>query len=231
MDIDYIKCGDYKSLIQEIPDKSIDLIMTDIPYQEINTMRQTEPFRKAKSIRKIHKGDADSGEQFVLGEFLEEALRVCKGSMYIFCGSEQLSTIRKTLVEGGYTTRVIIWEKTNPSPMNGQTVWLSGIELCVYGKLPGAVYNGFCENTVLRFPSGSSKNHPTEKPVKLFEKLISQSTNKGDLVLDPLIGSGTTAVAAYRLDRHFIGYELNPDYYEYAKKRIEDEQAQIRWSL
>lgn len=126
---------------------------------------------------------------------------------------------------------MIVWEKTNPSPMNGEHIWLSGIELCVYGKRSGATYNGFCKNTVLRFPSGVNKIHDTEKPVALLSELIETSTNKGDLILDPFAGSASTAIACYEMKRRFIGYEINEEYYSKAVQRLMEATAQIRMEL
>ena len=73
--------------------------------------------------------------------------------------------------------------------------------------------------------------HPTQKPVELIRYLIRTYTNEGDLILDNCIGSGTTAVAAIKENRHFIGMELNKEYYEIACERIKKEQAEIENSL
>ena len=110
--------------------------------------------------------------------------------------------------------------------MNGDKIWLSGIECCVYGKKSGAVFNEFCKNTVFRYPSGDSNLHPTQKPLTLIRRLVLASTELGGVVLDPFMGSATTAVAAIMEHRHFIGFELNKEYYDKAVKRIKDVQAQ-----
>jgi len=68
--------------------------------------------------------------------------------------------------------------------------------------------------------------HPTQKPIKLIEDIVKHSSNEGDLVLDPFLGSGTTAVACVNLNRHFIGIEKEPTYYEIAKRRVEEAQRQ-----
>jgi len=79
---------------------------------------------------------------------------------------------------------------------------------------------------VLRYPCGHSNIHPTQKPTKLFRKLILASTNENDTVLDPFLGSGTTAIACIKEKRNFIGFELNKEYYDKACKRIELEMMQ-----
>ena len=74
-----------------------------------------------------------------------------KGSIYIFCSTEQVSEIRRLLGLNKLSTRLIIWNKTNPSPMNGQYIWLSSVECCVYGKFPKATFNEHCKGSVLNF--------------------------------------------------------------------------------
>jgi site-specific DNA-methyltransferase (adenine-specific) len=85
----------------------------------------------------------------------------------------------------------------------------------------------------LRVPSSWQKfntevgSHPTQKPVELFRYLVRTYTNEGDTVLDNCMGSGTTAIACIKEKRHFIGFELNKDYFDKAQKRIKAEQAQL----
>ena len=129
------------------------------------------------------------------------------------------------------STRILVWEKTNPSPMNGENIWLSGIELCVYGKKKGATFNEFCKNTVFRYKIVNNAIHTTQKPVDLFRRFVLASSNKNDLVLDPFIGSGTTAIACIKEKRHFIGFELDKNYFDLATKRIKDEQSQLTLDL
>ena len=80
--------------------------------------------------------------------------------------------------------------------------------------------------SVLKFNRDKGKVHPTQKPVDLIAYLIRTYSNPGDTILDNTIGSGTTAVAALREKRHFIGFELNRDYYDIALRRIKLEQQQ-----
>lgn len=205
--------SDCFNIFKKMKDKSVDLVVTDIPYGEVN--------RTSNGLRKLDKGAADV-ITFDLDAFVTECVRVCKGSIYIFCGTEQVSTIRAKLVQLKLSTRLCIWEKTNPSPMNGEKLWLSGIECCVYGKFPKATFNQHCKNTVFRFPCGRNKIHPTQKPLPLISYLIESSSNEGDIVFDPCMGSGTTGEACLKLNRKFIGCELDTTYYLAAKERIEN---------
>jgi len=204
--------GDCLERMKEIETGSVDMIFVDIPYGEVN--------RKSNGLRNLDKGKADDCSSFNLEDSITSALRVLSGSIYVFCGTEQVSDIRKLLVVNGLTTRLCIWEKTNPSPMNGQRVWLSGVECCVYGKRKNATFNEHCKNTVWRFPTVHGKLHPTQKPLKLVEYVIGVSSNEGDTVLDFTMGSGTTGVACLNTNRKFIGIELDETYYNLAKERI-----------
>jgi len=214
--------GDCLEIMKKLPCKSIDLVLTDIPYNEVN--------RPSNGLRNLDKKDADIFNMDI-NNLIFEMIRIVKGSVYIFCGWSQLAILKNKMMQSGMTTRVIIWEKTNPSPMNGDFVWLSGIEPAVYGKKKKATFNLHCKNTVLRHPSGKSKIHPTQKPINLFIDLLKASSNKNNLILDPFLGSGTTAVACEKMGRRWIGIEISEEYCKIAKERIEQERKQLKLGL
>ena len=203
--------ADCMEILPTLDTKSIDLVVTDIPYGEVN--------RRHGSLRKLNKNKADI-ITFDLDIFVGELTRVTKGSIYIFCGIGQVSNIRQVLIQNKMSVRLCIWEKTNPSPMNGDKIWLSGIECCVFGRFPKATFNEHCKNTVFRYPCGRSKLHPTQKPLELIEKLVLASSTEGDTILDPCMGSGTTGIACKRLGRNFLGIELDKEFFDIANCQI-----------
>lgn len=206
---------------QLIEDDSIDLILTDIPYGNVSKNGE-ERAKHSGQLRKLDKEDADI-VTFNLEEFLNECYRVCKGSVYIFCGIEQMSKIFSFFnSKKDMSTRQCLWHKTNPSPANGQYYWIHAVENCIFAKKRKTTFNQHCKHNVWDFPVGRSKIHPTVKPLKLFEYLIESSTQEGDLILDPCSGSGTTALAAKRLNRNYICYEVNNTYYNDSIIRVED---------
>lgn len=217
-------CGDCLEIMLTLPPASVDLVLTDFPYGEVN--------RPDNGLRNLNVGCADE-VNFDVKQVLGLLASISKGSIYCFCGTEQVSDIRKILVEKKYSTRLLIWEKTNPSPMNGEHIWLSGIECCVFGKKAGGCFNAHCQNTVLRYPSPDNKKrfHPTQKPISLMEFLLTVSSCKKDIVLDPFMGSGTTGVACVRNERKFIGIELNDKYFDIACRRIEAESKQLKFDF
>ena len=213
MEYDYIERGDCLKLMKFLPDNSVNLTLTDIPYDGVN--------RASNGLRVLDKSKADI-ITFNLNEFLEEVYRVTKGTIIIFCGQNQLSEIFDYFKVKDGTVRQLIWKKTNPSPMNGQHIYLSGIENAIWFKKRGSVFNAHCKNTVFEYPCGRSKVHPTEKNHDLLKELILDNSNETDIVFDPCLGSGTTAVCSVELNRHYIGFELDPQYYDVACKRLDE---------
>ena len=203
--------------MKRIPDGSVDCIVTDIPYNECN--------RTDNGLRNLDKDKADIGI-FDVAMLTENLCEKTKGSIYMFCGFNQVSTIRQAMSQKGLSTRIVVWEKTNPSPMNGNNIWLSGIELCVFGKKSKATFNLHCKNTVLRYPCGVNKIHPTQKPIELMRYIVNAITKEGDIVLDPFMGSGTTAIACIREKRNYIGFEKSEEYWRKSMERIRNELSQ-----
>ena len=210
-----------------IDDNSIDLFLTDIPYDGVN---KSEKIRIGTPIRKTGKGKADV-ITFDLKMFLEKAYQKTKGTMVIFCGINQVSEIFNFFsdkqVLGGGTPRQLIWHKTNPSPMNGEYVYLSATENAVVFRKHGATFNARCKHNVLEFPTGSSEMHPTEKNHSLLADIIADNSNENDLIVDACAGSGSTLLMAHKMNRKFIGFELDENYYKLAKKRLDAEMAQM----
>ena len=118
------------------------------------------------------------------------------------------------------TVRHLVWEKTNPSPMNGQYIYLSGIENAVWFKKKGATFNAHCKNPVFRYACGRSKLHPTEKNHDLLKELILDNSNEGDIVFDPCAGSGSHLLVAKENNRQWLGVELNREYFNIASERV-----------
>lgn len=202
-------------ILPNIKDNLIDLTLTDIPYNVVN--------RDSNGLRNLDKEQADI-MTFNLKEFLDEVFRVTKSTIIIFCGKEQVSPIHKYFADKQDkkqgTVRQLIWKKTNPSPMNGQHIYLSGIENAIWFKKRGGVFNAKCKNTVFEYPCGRSKLHPTEKNHDLLKELILDNSNEKDVILDPCMGSGSHILVALQNNRKAIGIELNDEYFNIAKDRI-----------
>ena len=211
--------GDCITEMKKMQNDSVDFTLTDIPYSEVN--------RVSGGIRNLNKGKADI-LTFDLSAFLPQVLRVTKNNICIFCGKEQFSTIYGFFANQNGTVRPIVWQKSNPSPMNGQFIYLSGVEFAVWFKKANSkVFNAHCKNTVFKYPNGSSEFHPTEKNHGLLKELILDNTNDFDIVFDCCMGSGSTGIVAKQLNRNFVGIELDEHFFNIAQKRVNETNYQI----
>ena len=203
------------NFMKKMKANSVNLTLTDIPYGAVN--------RDSNGLRILDKNLADV-MTFDIQDFLEEVYRISSSTIIIFCGKEQFSEIfnffsnKQSMKKG--TVREIIWQKSNPSPMNGQYVYLSGVENAVWFKKRGGCFNAHCKNTVFKFPNGSRKNHPTEKNHELLKELILDNSNEGDIVFDPCAGSGSTLLVAKENKRKYLGCEIYTEYFNIIKARL-----------
>ena len=212
------------TFMKKLDDNSVDLTLTDIPYDVVNNYEC--------GIREYNKGNADV-LTFDLQTFIEETIRITKKSIYVFCSTEQVSQLRSEYAKAKLSTRLCIWEKTNPAPVHGDKFWLSSLECCVFARKSKATFNEHCSSAVWRESIEKQiKHHPTPKPVKLLSRLIKASTLPDDIVFDPCMGSGSTGMAAKATRRNFIGCDLDPDYVKNASEWIDsltESEIESRW--
>ena len=230
-----IYLGDCYELIKQIPDKSIDLIYTDIPYvmywdQWKKTSKIAEKFNNALWN---NKGLTEGINYEVFNEFV----RVLKKTyLYIWVSKDQILDVMNWFCCKGCNCNILCWCKTNPIPFGGST-FLSDIEycLCFYEGIKN--FNNGADHKHKWFISGlnveDKKNyeHPTIKPLQFVKKHIENLTKEGDVVLDPFCGSGTTLKACQELNRQYIGFEINEKYYNIAKDRLNNINAKGEVSL
>ena len=223
-------CGDCLEIMKKFPEESIDLILTDPPYQ----ISKKHNFDKMKDRKKKRTGTFFGNWDYFnikIWKFVTKLISK-NGSIVSFMAFEQYGEFFKILTSCGFDIKdKIIWEKTNPFPRNRDRRYVPNIELIVWCVRKGAKWtfnrqNSKYESCVLKFPSESGARfkrfHPTQKPLELLEYLVKTYSNEGDLVLDFTCGSGTTLVACEKLNRRWIGIEINPDYCKIAKERIEN---------
>ena len=204
--------GDCLDIMPILREGCVDAVVTDPPYGKVN--------RSSGGLRNLDKGAADV-VTFDLNELVAHLSRISSGSVYVWCGTEQVSGLRAGFVQAGMSTRMCGWEKSNPSPMNGEKLWLSSFECCVFARHSKAFFSRHCESPIWRGAIQRDQVHPTQKPLWLIGNLVDASADTGHTVFDPFMGSGTTGVACVKLGRKFIGIELDPGYFDIAVKRIE----------
>ena len=217
--------------------KSIDLIVTDPPYNLGNFMKTRDT--NLKKMRDNFFGAAgwdDMGfEEWEksMESFFELSSRVMKkgGSMIVFMAIIKVETIIKLAEKHGFYYKTTgIWHKTNPMPRNMNLHFVNSTEAWVYFTYKtktgtfnngGALFHDFIETSVTPNSERKYGKHPTQKPESLMQHFVEILSNPGDNILDPFMGAGTTGVVSKRAGRNFIGIELNPEYYKIAKSRIE----------
>lgn len=217
------KCEIYNTdciaFMRNMAKNSVNCVLTDIPYGEVSRTNNG-----LSQMKGSDKGAADE-VTFNLEEFLPLVDKVASDNIIIFCGKGQFSTIYNYFANKSVgTVRQIIWRKTNPVPSNGKYVYLSGIENAVWYRKPKGTFNAYCKNTVFDYPIQSRQIHPTEKNHKLFEELILDNTNEGQIIFDPCMGSAVSGLMALKNSRSFIGCELNKEFFDIAKNRLIQEK-------
>lgn len=235
--IDTIIQGDCLEVMKQIDDHSVDMILCDLPYQitNRNTWDMIIPFvplwERYKRIAKENAAIVLTAAQPFTSMLVMSNFEMFK---YDWVWEKQQGTgflNAKKQPLRNHESVLIFYAKQpvyNPQFTVGKPYTCkSGKGSLNYGEQVSVV----TENTGVRYPKTvqyfeyeTKKQHPTQKPVALFEYLIKTYTNEGDLVLDNCIGSGTTAVAALNTKRHFIGIELSEEYCEIARKRIAEIQ-------
>ena len=165
---------------------------------------------------------------------IEEAAKNNGGTMIVFMAIIKVETIIRLAEKHGFYYKTTgIWHKTNPMPRNMNLHFVNSTEAWIYFTYKtrtgtfnnsGALIHDFIETSVT--PNGERRygKHPTQKPESLIQHFVEILSNENEWVLDPFMGSGTTGVVAKRTGRNFIGVELNKDYFEIAKSRIEGKQ-------
>ena len=215
--------GDCLERMKEIPDNSIDCIITDPPYPVISGGKTATANTFYKNGEWSNNGKIFKENDF---DFTIEFLNILFSKMteqshiYWFTNFLNLNKFL-TLFDNSkfYTHNLLVWEK-------GKVVnrwYLKNCEYVIFAKKGKAKsINEKGSTTVHKFSLPENKIHPTEKPIKLLEFYIKNSTKEGQIILDPFMGSGSTGVACKNLKRNFIGIEKDEEYFRIAKQRIED---------
>lgn len=242
--------------IKNIPDKSIDLVYIDPPYkfckggkghggladrkaksnQEINSLDTglTKERLRIDANKEDNRNDTRFVSQGFTNDLLDELCRVMKNIyIYIWCNKEQLRQIIDYFDDKGCSIDLLTWHKTNPIPVCNST-YLPDTEYCVLARDKGCRLYGTPETKHKYYISTTNKDdkemylHPTIKPLEMVKNHIFNSTKEGDIVLDCFMGSGTTALACKELNRQYIGFELEKEYWQIAVDRVNGLTVQDR---
>lgn len=210
--------------MREMPDNCVDLVVTDPPY-----VIETSGAGIYKQADKQYVKELNDMKNGFSTEVLDELCRIMKIiNIYFFCSQKQIIPLLDYFVKGKKCNwNLLTWHKTNPVPACGNK-YLTDTEFILFFREKGVkIYGTFNTKftyyvTPLNQIDKKKYGHPTIKPTNIVKNLIVNSSLENGIIFDPFMGSGTTAVAAIECGRNFIGYELNPDYYEICNKRIEE---------
>ena len=224
--------------MKRIPDKSIDLIVTDPPYLHVKGGMKSKKYNvgtwKGDSHMVAEMSDFDRDAIF---EFLDIALsKLKKVNLFIFCSKLQLLPYFEYIGKHKKLKYdLLVWDKVKYS-MKSSKFYTSDIEYIVRIYEPGVSLNKvlvddgsksdihhYLKRQAFERPKGG---HSTMKPTEMLERFIRVASEDGDVVLDPFMGSGTTAIACLNTDRQYIGFELDKDYYNLAQDRIKNHEQQ-----
>lgn len=238
MEIDKIYNIDCLEGMRQMADGSVDLIVTDPPYEfKDTTGAGAFGTCRGKSLSKkgrTYHAEVTPMSNGISDEVLEEMCRICKiPNIYLFCSKDQVPQFLNFGISHKLNFDILTWHKTDPTPMCGNK-YLSDIEYIIFLRGKGArVYGSymtkrkyFLQNTNIE--DKELYGHPTIKPLNIIETLVINGSKECETVCDPFMGSGTTAIACIKEKRHYIGFELNKEYYDKACIRIKAEQSQLK---
>jgi site-specific DNA-methyltransferase (adenine-specific) len=216
-----LRLGDCLEIMQSIPDKSVDLCLTDPPYN----------IAKKNNFSTMGRAGIDFGEWdkgFDLFSYIDQVSRILKknGSFVVFNAWRNLGAIADYAEKQDFETKDMIrLEKSNPMPRNRDRRYITDYECAIWFVKKGAKWTFNRQDDKYQRPkfvaSIETGLHPTQKNLKLMEELIKIHSKQNDVVFDPFMGSGTTGLACKNLERKFIGIEKDPVYFQIAKNRIQ----------
>ena len=239
--------GDSLKIMKTIPSKSVDLIFADPPY---NLQLKHTLYRPDQTTVEAVTQDWDKFNTYkeydnFTEQWLKESKRILKkgGALWVIGSYHNILRVGTSIQNHGFwILNDIIWHKTNPMPNFRGTRFTNAHETLLWcttsreakytfnyqnlkelndGKqMRSDWYIPICSGKERLRENNNQRSHPTQKPEALMYRIILSSTNKGDIILDPFLGSGTTAVVAKRLQRNFIGIEQDKEYISLAKKRL-----------
>lgn len=212
--------GDCVKILREMDSESIDLVIIDPPY-DINYKTSRRKDKGHDFCKPIANDD-----NFIIKKVFDDLYRVMKPdtACYIFWSIKTFAQLKELIDQSKFKHKnTIVWKKNNWTAGDLQASYGQQYELIILLNKGRAKFNGKRLADVWEFDKvvGKEQCHQNQKPVKLLEQIVEKHSNKGDTVLDCFMGSGSTGVACKNLNRKFIGIELDENYFNIAKERID----------
>lgn len=253
--LDKIHIGDCIEIMGKVPREKIQLVLADPPYNSSEGGINLPNNKTGGAYFKVNEqwdkfGNYKNYLEFTRTWTKEADKLLSPNGSILVCGSlHSIGEVIISLKELGYKfLNLITWKKTNPMPnISKRTLTHSTEFIAWFTKAKGWTFNyykmkkynqGKQLRDVWEFPIVQGKErikgknnralHPTQKPLELFTRLVEMASNEGDVVLDPFIGSGTSAIACLKTKRKFIGIDNNVEYVKIANKRLQEYKEQTK---
>ena len=225
--------GNCLDTLKNIPNESIDLIVTDPPYP--TTSRGNAGNSGGMLQKDINKkGRVFTHNNINCKEYAPEFYRLLKDGSHCYVMTNHINLIDmlNTFTDVGFHfIKSLIWNKGNK--IMGQYYMSQYEYILFFRKGKGKKINNCGTSDILSIPNKKTKDkdgkniHDTEKPIELMEVLVNNSSQENELVLDPFMGVGSTGLACIKNNRNFIGIEIDENYFNIAKERIEEIEEQL----
>ncbi len=215
-----VHCGDAIGWLSGLPDRSIDLLITDPPYESL------EKHRSVGTTTRLRHSKASSNDWFQIfpnsrfGELFPQIWRVLKPNthFYLFCDAETMFVVKPAAESVGFKFwKPLVWNKV---AMGMGYHYRAKYEFILFFEKGKRRLNDLAITDILEVPRIRG-GYPAEKPVSLIQTLVAQSSNCGSIVGDPFMGVASVGVAALKLKRRFWGNDLSPAAVQIAKERLE----------
>ncbi len=215
-----IYCADCRLILPELP--KVDLVLTDPPY-----------FLPAKHYETRREFARSLGDLSILEFFFDATFKDCikllnnTGVLYVFCDGQSYPVFYVKLYSSVKSLRPLIWDKL--TSINGYS-WRHQHEIILFAEMVNAPPIKTGDGDILRYRAEpiDKREHPAQKPLDLITALVIKSSKEVDTILDPFLGSGTTAVAAKKLNRHYIGIEISEKYCAIAARRLSQDVMELK---
>lgn len=225
--MDEISRGGWVLLPDGTVKEKVDLIITDPPYLiSYKTCR-----RKNKEHKFCSEIIGDNDENLI-SSVIEKSYNILKedSAMYMFCGCDRIDFFKIEIEKYFKMKNIIIWDKGNWTAGDLEAQYGKQYEMICYCNKGRAKFNDGCKrySDIWSFNRvvGKDQIHQNQKPLDLIERMILQSTNEGDLILDPFSGSGSVAIACRKNRRNYVACELDKEYYDLSVDRMNKYFAQ-----
>lgn len=228
MEIDVIYNEDCLEGMKRIPDKSIDLILTDPPYL-CNYSRHDN---KSRFSKKIMNDENTSTNEKMITTYLQECYRIMKDdtAIYCFCNYKKVDFFKRQMENAGFNLKnIIIWDKQRNGMGDLSTTFAYSYEFILFASKGQPKIRGKRIPDVWQFArvKPNEQVHQNQKPLDLLHQCIEKSTDENAIIFDGFMGSGSTCVAAVNTNRHYIGFELDEKYFDIACQRLDEAEERI----